>query len=253
MAGVNDPGQMGPPAVPPSWPPATPPAGPPPLPPGVPPAGLPPQPQGWVPPATASGGTPQPSGGGGKMWLGIGAVVVVLLIAGAAVFFLTRSTKPTVAANLPGKSTATPSVAATATPTPSTQSTPTPVASNGTTGGFGDTDANPDSTFICGASASTSGTVIAYTTVAGSDAAAGNTLCSALEADKSWTDISRIAASSYEAVPECYLTTSDGSVTARIYTAIPGGNVGATQTLCNTMFDSAGVTPSPGPSPTPGS
>ena len=188
------------------------------------------------------------------MWLGIGAVVVVLLIAGAAVFFLTRSTKPTVAANVPGKSTtATPSVAPTATATPSTPSTPTPVTSDGTTGGFGDTDANPDSTFICGASASTSGTVIAYTTVAGSDSATGNSLCSALEADGSWTDISTIAASSYEAVPECYLTTPDGSVTARIYTAIPGGNDGATQTLCNTVFDSSGVTPSPGPSSTPGS
>jgi hypothetical protein len=252
MAGVNDPGQMGPPAVPPSWPPATPPAGPPPSPPGVPPAGTPPPPQGWTPPATPAGGTPPPKGGGGKMWLGIGAVVVVLLIAGAAVFLLTRSSKPTVAANVPGNATATPSVAPTATPTESTASTPTPVTADGTTGGFGDTDANPDSTFICGASASTGGTVIAYTTVAGSDSGTGNSLCSALEADGSWTDISTVAASSYEAVPECFLTTPDGSVTARVYTAVPGGSDAATQTLCNTVFESAGVTPSPGPSPTPG-
>ncbi len=190
------------------------------------------------------------------MWLGIGAVVVVLLIAGAAVFLLTRSSKPTVAANVPGKTTATPSVAPsaepTATPTESTPSTPTADTSGDATGGFGDTDANPDSTFICGASASTGGTVIAYTTVAGSDSDTGNSLCSALEADGSWTDVSTIAASSYEAVPECFLTTPGGSVTARIYTAVPGGSDDATATLCNTVFESAGVTPSPGPSPTPG-
>jgi len=186
------------------------------------------------------------------MWLGIGAAVVVLLIAGAAVFLLTRSSKPTVAANVPG--TSTPTVAPTVAPTPteSTASTPTPATTDGAIGGFGDTDANPDSTFICGASASTGGTVIAYTTVAGSDSATGNSLCSALEADGSWTDISTIAASSYEAVPECFLTTPDGSVTARIYTAVPGGSDAATTTLCNTVFESAGVTPSPGPSPTPG-
>jgi len=251
MAGMNDPGQTGPPAVPPSWPPA-PPAGPLPPPPNMPPGSAPPS-QGWTPPATTApaDGTP-PKGGGGKLWLGIGAVVVVLLIAGAAVFLLTRSSKPTVAANLPGKSTATPSVAPSATPTASTPSTPTPAISGGAGGGFGDTNANPDSTFICGASASTGSTVIAYVTVAGSDSDTGNSLCSALEADGSWTDISTISASSYEAVPECWLTTPDGSVTARIYTAVPGGSAGATETLCNTVFESAGVTPSPGPSPTPG-
>jgi hypothetical protein len=256
MAGMNDPGQMGPPAVPPSWPPATPPAGPPPAPPSVPPGGTPSPSQGWTPPATPAGGTPPPKGGGGKLWLAIGAVVVVLLIAGGAVFLLTRSSKPTIA-NVPGgtKSTpsAAPSVAPTATPTDSTPSTPTPVAAGDALGGFGDTDANPDSTFICGASASSGETVIAYTTVAGSDSDTGNGLCSALEADGSWTDISTIPASSYEAVPECFLTTPDGSVTARIYTAIPGGSDTATATLCNTVFESAGVTPSPGPSPTPAS
>jgi hypothetical protein len=189
------------------------------------------------------------------MLLGIGAVVVVLLIAGAAVFLLTRSSKPTVAANVPGTSTATPSVAPsaapTATPTESAPSTPTPATADATLGGFGNTDANPDSTFVCGASASTGSTVIAYVTVAGSDSDTGNGLCSALEADGSWTAITTISASSYEAVPECWLSTPDGAVTARIYTAVPGGSDGATETLCNTVFTSAGVTPSPGPSPTP--
>lgn len=256
MAGVNDPGQMGPPALPPSWPPATPPAGPPPLPPGVPPAAAPPA-QGWTPPATPApaGGTPS-KGGGSKMLLGIGAVVVVLLIAGAAVFLLTRPAKQNVAAIIPGASatpSVAPSVAPTATPTELTASTPTPDLSLGATGGFGDTDANPDTTFICAASASTGSTVTAYVTVAGSDADTGNALCSALEADGSLTEISTIAASSYEAVPTCWLGIPGGTVTARIYTAIPGGSDSVTQTLCATVFDSLGVSASPGPSPTPAS
>jgi hypothetical protein len=244
MDGANDPGQADPPAPPPSWPPATPVGGPPPPPPLMPAGELQPSP-GWTPTPSA-GGSP-PRGAGTKMWWGIGAGALILVAAGVVVFALTRASKPTVAS----KGIGSPNATATTTPTAAPSSTPTAATFTGATGGFGDTPANPDSTFICAASASSSGAVIAYTTVAGSDSSTGNTMCSNLEQGGGWTAVTSISAQSYKAPSGCWLTTASGGTTARIYTAIPGGNDSGTQSLCSTLFSSAGVTPSPAASPSP--
>jgi hypothetical protein len=246
MDEANDPGQTGPPAPPPSLPPAAPVGGPPP-PPSLPPptpAGLQPSP-GWTP-TPSTGGSP-PRGAGTKLWWGIGAAVLILVAAGVVVFALTRGSKPTVASKGIGASTPT----ATTTPSAAPTSTATAATLTGATGGFGDTATNPDSTFICAASASSSGAVIAYTTVAGSDSSTGNTMCSNLEQGGAWTAITSISAQSYKAPSDCWLSTASGGATARIYTAIPGGNDAGTQSLCTTLFGSAGVTPSPAASPSP--
>jgi hypothetical protein len=177
--------------------------------------------------------------------LWIGGAVVVIVAAAVAVFLLTRTSKPSVASTGIGTPKATAKPTTTSTPAPTSTPTPANTTTAGGLGGFGDTDANPDSTFICAASASSNGTIIAYTTVAGSDSTTGKSLCSDLEQGGGWTDTTTIAAGAYDAVPGCWLSTEDGSVTARIYTAVPGGDDTTTQTLCTTLFDSAGITPSP--------
>jgi hypothetical protein len=129
--------------------------------------------------------------------------------------------------------------APTATTAPAATSAPataTPTSLAGITGGAGDTSANPDSTYICaGSGTDDSGTLIAYLTVAGTDAATGTSLCGSLESASAWTAASSIPAGGYNAVPGCYVTLDGGAVTARIYTA-QGGSDADTVVLCNTLL-----------------
>ena len=135
--------------------------------------------------------------------------------------------------------------AATATPAvtsaPATAAPTSAPAATGATGGAGDTSANPDSTYICAASGvDDSGTLIAYLTVAGSDTTTGNSLCNSLENSSSWTAASSIPAGGFTAVPGCYVTTDDGTVTARVYTA-QGGTDADTVVLCNSLLGGASL------------
>jgi hypothetical protein len=140
----------------------------------------------------------------------------------------TPATAPPTASATPAPSTSP------ATASPSATATSTTVA--GVTGGAGDTTANPDETFICGASGTDgSGNLLAYLTVAGSDAATGEELCTSLENSSGWVATTSIPAGGYEAVPECYVTYEGGTVTARIYTA-KGGSDAETEVLCDTLL-----------------
>src|ERR1700694_5453495 len=58
--------------------------------------------------------------------------------------------------------------------------------------GFGDTTTNPDATYICAASASLNGKIVAYMTVAGSDTAGGQSACTTLEQGGAWVAITTI-------------------------------------------------------------
>ncbi|MGO8686139.1 MAG: hypothetical protein ACLQT7_02985 [Candidatus Dormibacteria bacterium] len=123
--------------------------------------------------------------------------------------------------------------------TASPTATATSTALAGVSGGAGDTSANPDATFICAASAADdSGTLLAYLTVAGTDATTAKSLCSALEGASGWTAISSIPAGQYLAEPGCHLSFEGGSVTTRIYTA-KSGSPADTEALCNTLLGDA--------------
>jgi len=101
---------------------------------------------------------------------------------------------------------------------------------------LGDTGTNPDSTYECAASGqSDSGTLIAYSTVAGSDNAEATQLCAALEQTGAWKSVSTISAGSYETTPTCHITTADSKTTIRIYTAKPDGTDSLTTQLCAAM------------------
>jgi hypothetical protein len=119
---------------------------------------------------------------------------------------------------------------------PSATATSGPVA--GVTGGAGDTSANPDSTFICGASGASGGDTIAYLTVAGTDTTNAKSICSTLEATSGWLATTSIPAGAYAAVPECHVTYEGGSITARIYTA-KGGSPSETEVLCDNLLESS--------------
>lgn len=123
------------------------------------------------------------------------------------------------------------SVSPTAT-SPAATATSTTVA--GVTGGAGDTSANPDQTFICGASGTSAGTLVAYLTVAGTNSTSAKALCSSLEG-QGWVALTSIPAEGYEFVPECYVTLGGGAITARIYTA-KGGADAETKVLCDTLL-----------------
>ncbi len=116
---------------------------------------------------------------------------------------------------------------------PAATATSTTVA--GVSGGAGDTSANPDQTFICGASGTINGTLAAYLTVAGADTTSGKSLCSSLEGGSSWVAITTIPAGEYESVPGCHVTLGGGAITARIYTA-KGGSDAETKVLCDTLL-----------------
>ena len=115
---------------------------------------------------------------------------------------------------------------------------PSPVASAlaGGTKGYGDTAANPDNPYICVASSSVNGQVIAYVTVAGTDATAARSVCSTMEnfnGGHSWVAVPLSASFSLRPLTTatgCYNTM--GSVTARIYTA-SGANPLNALTLCS--------------------
>ena len=146
------------------------------------------------------------------------------------------STSTSVTAPATAAPTATASPTATTTPaatSPAATATATTVA--GVSGGAGDTSANPDQTFICGASGTINGTLVAYLTVAGADTTSGKSLCSSLEGDAGWVAITTIPAGGYESVPECHVTLGGGAITARIYTA-KGSSDAETKVLCDTLL-----------------
>jgi hypothetical protein len=173
-------------------------------------------------------------------WVSLGGAVVVVVVVVLAVA-VAKARVPTAASN----GAATHTVAPTATPTAvvSTNAPTTDAPDATPTAGFGDTATNPDLSFICAAQANESGTVIAYATIAGSDATSGSALCADLEQMGPWIELKSIAAGSIERVPGCYLTSADGAVTARIYGAIPSGDEAMTKALCTALFNSAGVSP----------
>jgi hypothetical protein len=92
--------------------------------------------------------------------------------------------------------------------------------------GYGDTTANPDNTYICAASSSRYGHVVAYLTVAGTDATAARSVCNTFEnynGGNAWVDVPLSASFSLTPLSAanggngCYDTMA--SITARIYTA----------------------------------
>ena len=124
---------------------------------------------------------------------------------------------------------------------PATAAPTSAPAATGATGGAGNTSDNPDSTYICAASGvDDSGSLIAYLTVAGTDTDTGNSLCNSLENSSSWTAASSIPAGGYDPVPGCYVTSDDGTVTARVYTA-HGGTDADTVVLCNSLLEGASL------------
>lgn len=157
---------------------------------------------------------------------------LVALVAAGCAATTTAATPPATVA--PTATTAPVATTAPAATSPSATATSTTVA--GVTGGAGDTSANPDSAFICGATGTDgSGDLLAYLTVAGTDAATANSLCSSLEGASGWSATSTIPAGGYEAAPECYVTYEGGAITARIYTA-KGSSDAETKVLCNTLL-----------------
>lgn len=173
-------------------------------------------------------------------WVGGASAFVVIAIVGVVVLTTTSGKAPAGAFNgaaVPaGTSSATPTATPSAEPADATLATPS--------GGFGDTTTNPDSSFICAAKAPVSGSVIAYMTVAGSDVTSGDALCSDLEQEGPWIGLQSIAAGSYDVVAECFLTSADGAVTARVYAAKPGADdVTMTRTLCSRLFNQADIRP----------
>jgi len=169
-----------------------------------------------------------------KRWVGIASVVGVMIVTGVLVLTMVNARTPVIASNGTGAPKPTPTP--TDDPTDTTPATPS--------GGFGDTGANPDSTLICAAKADVRGSVVAYMTVAGSDATSGNALCSDLEKLGPWIGLPSIATGSHDAVAGCFLTSADGAVTARVYAANPASHdITAARTLCGSIFDQAGVSP----------
>lgn len=107
---------------------------------------------------------------------------------------------------------------------------------------LGDTNTNPDSQYECAASGhSDSGTLIAYSTVAGTDNAEATQVCAALEQSGAWNSVQTISASSIESTPICHITTSDNKTTIRIYTAKPDGTDSLTTQLCAAMAQGFGA------------
>ena len=129
-------------------------------------------------------------------------------------------------------------IAAASSPSPSPAAAPPSAPSSPIVGeakGFGDTAQNPDTTFICAASAAINGHIIAYLTVGGSSDTAGMSMCNALE-QGDWVAVSTIKASDYETLDSsngCYDTV--GPITARIYTAT-GAQASDTLDLCKGGF-----------------
>jgi hypothetical protein len=130
-------------------------------------------------------------------------------------------------------------------PTPTASPAPPSTNPNGTTGGFGDTNVNPDTQYICAAQAMQNSQVIAYTTVAGPDTSGGQGVCTAMEqgSEGAWSDVASISGGSIETTPICWLTAGNNQVTQRVYTAVPGGADAVTRVLCQDLFTGAGVTP----------
>lgn len=145
------------------------------------------------------------------------------------------------AASVTRPATAAPTATTGSATSPSAVSSPSATASGpvaGVTGGTGDTSANPDSTSICLASGSSGGDIIAYLTVAGTDAPDAKSICSTLEATSNWVATSTVPAGQYAAVPECHVTYEGGAITARIYTA-KGGSPSETEILCDNLLSSS--------------
>ena len=130
----------------------------------------------------------------------------------------------------PGNLTPAPTGVPIATPVPTAAPTPVPIAP--ASSGYGDTSANPDSTFACAYSASFNGAIVAYMTIAGSDTAAA---CAAIVTP--WQPVTSIPAGGYLTVAGCFNTPVPGA-TIRIYTAA-AGSVAFTQTICSTFLGSA--------------
>ncbi len=102
----------------------------------------------------------------------------------------------------------------------SSAQTATPAAAQAASGGVADTPANPDRTYICAdATANGSGQTIAYLTVAGSDAAAGQSECSTVAQVASWTAVSSSPFHENLYTPVCFITFDTGRLTARVYTS----------------------------------
>lgn len=90
---------------------------------------------------------------------------------------------------------------------------------------LGDTDDNPDYSYECAFARKPDGTtVIAYTIVAGTDDAAGDTICAAVDASGGWDEVDPggIPGEALEVSAFCHWTTSNGLNTVRIYTATAG-------------------------------
>jgi hypothetical protein len=110
---------------------------------------------------------------------------------------------------------------------------------------MGDTSANPDASYVCGAEAFADDnvTVVAYVTVAGSNASEAKILCSTLSSSSSFREVTSMSVSGTAA---CYLTTAHGTATARVYTA-PNGSLVTTDELCSSLLNGAGISATPTP------
>ncbi|MDR3473277.1 MAG: hypothetical protein P4M09_16585 [Devosia sp.] len=133
--------------------------------------------------------------------------------------------------------------AAPATPTTSSgsaQSAAATAAGQGDSGGVADTPANPDRTYICAAAAMSGRQTVAYLTVAGTDAAAARSECTAVTRNPSWTAVSSSPFHENFYTPVCFITFDTGELTARVYTS-DSGTFAEGVGLCNPLLQRHGL------------
>jgi hypothetical protein len=120
-----------------------------------------------------------------------------------------------------------------------------PVSNGGfdnTSGGLGDTTANPDAHYVCGGQllSDDGSTTLIYFTAAGGDEGAANSFCERLVSNSHGRAFLLAHMHVPGRVPGCYLTSQDGGFTARLYTA-PDGDDSTTQQVCMSLLQGAGI------------
>lgn len=123
--------------------------------------------------------------------------------------------------------------------TPLSVTEPLPSFPAGLTGASGDTTANAHANLACAAwvFADDNETVVAYVTVNGSNGDEAKPLCQTLNLTI-FRNVSSVPPGTTAARADCYLSTSDGAVTARVFQA-PMGTSATTLEVCSAMLNAA--------------
>jgi hypothetical protein len=114
------------------------------------------------------------------------------------------------------------------------------VAGQAGSGGVADTPANPDRTYLCAAAAMSGGQTVAYLTVAGTDATAARSECTAVTQGSSWTAVASSPFHENLYTPVCFVTFDAGQLTARVYTS-DSGTFAEGVDLCNPLLGRHGL------------